>query len=157
MFPPLTFRRVKGSQEDFNRDLNAYESGFGNLTGNFWMGLSQIFSLTNNLFWNNKRRYSLEVDIKDCSGNQETENYPVFYVSYVSMPQFSVTLMFPCIQIDNDGWALHVSDDSLVHVFGNAGDAFNENWYTGLQENGRKFSTEDSDWYGEGCPAKYQS
>ncbi len=71
---------MKGSQQDFDQGFNAYENGFGSLTGSFWMGLSAINYLTS-MNWNNNKTYSLQVDVTSCNGIHKTENYASFYVS----------------------------------------------------------------------------
>nr|KAG5695407.1 hypothetical protein BaRGS_033620 [Batillaria attramentaria] len=40
------FQRRKDGSEDFNRSWTEYEDGFGDLEGEFWLGLSQIYRLT---------------------------------------------------------------------------------------------------------------
>ena len=43
----LIQRRVDGSV-DFNRNWQEYKTGFGSLDGEFWLGLENIYRLTNN-------------------------------------------------------------------------------------------------------------
>ncbi len=76
----MNFRRVNGSQQDFDQDGIAYLQGFGSLTGDYWMGLYTINSLTDPNY-NNNKKFSLQIDLKDCDGNTETENYSDFWVS----------------------------------------------------------------------------
>ncbi len=70
---------MNGSQK-FNQGRKGYDDGFGSLTGNYWMGILPILFLTNPDF-NNNKTYSLQIDLKDCDGNTETETYSDFYVS----------------------------------------------------------------------------
>ncbi len=76
----MNFRRVNGSQQDFNQGGIAYVRGFGSPTGDYWMGLDPILYLTDPDY-NNNKKYSLQIDLKDCNGNTETETYSDFYVS----------------------------------------------------------------------------
>ncbi len=70
---------MNGSQ-DFNQGYFPYRDGFGSLTGNYWMGFDPIIYLTDT-YYNNNKTYSLQIDLKDCHGNSETETYSDFYVS----------------------------------------------------------------------------
>jgi hypothetical protein len=40
------FQRRQNASVDFFRDWQEYKSGFGNLNGNFWLGLEKIHRLT---------------------------------------------------------------------------------------------------------------
>ena len=48
--------RFDGS-EDFNRDWNDYKEGFGNLTGEFWLGNEKLHLLTS------QRNYSMKMEV----------------------------------------------------------------------------------------------
>ncbi|CAH3144620.1 unnamed protein product [Pocillopora meandrina] len=69
-------KRLDGSV-DFYRGWNDYQVGFGNLQGEFWLGLDKLHGLT----INNKKRYELRVDLEDTSGNQVYAAYDYFAVS----------------------------------------------------------------------------
>ncbi|KAL9702983.1 hypothetical protein quinque_006501 [Culex quinquefasciatus] len=66
--------RFNGSVH-FYRDWNDYERGFGNLNGEFWLGLSKIHELTYS------RRYELLVLLEDWEGVQAVARYSDFLVA----------------------------------------------------------------------------
>jgi len=66
-------KRLDGSV-DFYRGWDDYKQGFGNLKGEFWLGLDKIHRLT-------KERSRLRVDLEDFSGNTAYAEYSVFGVS----------------------------------------------------------------------------
>ena len=66
-------KRLDGSV-DFCRGWDDYKRGFGNLKGEFWLGLDKIHRLT-------KERSRLRVDLEDFSGNTAYAEYSVFGVS----------------------------------------------------------------------------
>ena len=63
-------RRMDGSQ-DFYLNWNDYVNGFGNLNGEFWLGLSKIHRLTANTSHTNM----LRVDLGDFDGNTVYAKY----------------------------------------------------------------------------------
>ena len=67
-------RRQDGSV-DFNRYWTDYNNGFGDLTGEFWLGLSKIHRLTK------EGSNTLRVDLGDFEGNTRYANYFTFSVS----------------------------------------------------------------------------
>ncbi|XP_019864052.1 PREDICTED: fibrinogen-like protein A, partial [Amphimedon queenslandica] len=69
------FQRRQDGSVDFYRNWTDYENGFGELTGEFWLGLSKIHRLTKE--GSNTQR----VDLGDFEGNTAYANYSTFNVS----------------------------------------------------------------------------
>ena len=66
-------KRIDGSV-DFNRHWSDYKHGFGNLNGEFWLGLDRIHRLTLD---NNSM---LRVDLEDFEGGSAYAEYNLFGV-----------------------------------------------------------------------------
>ena len=66
-------KRIDGSV-DFNRHWSDYKHGFGNLSGEFWLGLERIHRLTSD---NNSM---LRVDMEDFEGGSAYAEYSFFGV-----------------------------------------------------------------------------
>uniref|UniRef100_A0A1X7UMX8 Fibrinogen C-terminal domain-containing protein n=1 Tax=Amphimedon queenslandica TaxID=400682 RepID=A0A1X7UMX8_AMPQE len=69
------FQRRQDGSVDFYRNWTDYENGFGDLTGEFWLGLSKIRHLTK------EGSNTLRVDLGDFEGNTAYANYSTFSVS----------------------------------------------------------------------------
>ena len=69
------FQRRQDGSVDFYRYWTDYENGFGNLTGEFWLGLSKIHRLTK------EGSNTLRVDLGDFEGNTRYANYSTFSIS----------------------------------------------------------------------------
>ena len=67
-------RRMDGTIE-FYREWADYVKGFGDLNGEFWLGLSKIHRLTNS-----GTTKTLRVDLEDFDGNKRHANYSTFRV-----------------------------------------------------------------------------
>ena len=66
-------KRLDGSVE-FYRGWDDYKRGFGNLNGEFWLGLDKIHRLT-------KERSRLHVDLEDTTGKTAYAEYDFFGVA----------------------------------------------------------------------------
>uniref|UniRef100_A0A673J6C9 Microfibril-associated glycoprotein 4-like n=1 Tax=Sinocyclocheilus rhinocerous TaxID=307959 RepID=A0A673J6C9_9TELE len=78
-------RRMDGSV-NFYQPWKEYKRGFGNVEGEYWLGLENIYQLTR------KRKYVLRVDMEDFEGNKVFALYSSFSVD-----------------CETDGYQLHVS------------------------------------------------
>lgn len=67
------FQRRLDKSTDFYRGWDEYKNGFGNLSGNFWLGLDKISQLTS------KPTY-LRIDLKDLRGVKGYAKYSRFKV-----------------------------------------------------------------------------
>ena len=65
-------RRMDGSV-DFYRNWSDYQQGFGNLSGEFWLGLDKIHRLTSTAT-------QLRIDMRDFEGNSAYAQYTTFSV-----------------------------------------------------------------------------
>ena len=68
------FQKRQDGSVDFYRDWNEYKRGFGNLNGEFWLGLDKINILTSS------RKYKLRIDLKDAAGNTSYAEYALFEI-----------------------------------------------------------------------------
>ena len=69
------FQKRRDGSVDFFRGWNDYKNGFGNLDGEFWLGLDKIHRLTVS------SAYKLRVDLEDHHGNTAFAEYSSFYVT----------------------------------------------------------------------------
>ncbi|XP_028411161.1 techylectin-5B-like [Dendronephthya gigantea] len=67
-------RRLDGSV-DFYRGWQDYKHGFGNLSGEYWLGLDKIYMMTNT------SQNELRIDMEDFSGDTRYAHYDSFKVS----------------------------------------------------------------------------
>ncbi|KAL9985716.1 hypothetical protein ACROYT_G008154 [Oculina patagonica] len=67
-------KRMDGSV-DFYRGWADYKNGFGNLNGEFWLGLDKIHRLTK------ATKYRLRVDLEDTAGKTAYADYDMFAVT----------------------------------------------------------------------------
>ena len=68
------FQRRQDGSVDFYRNWTDYEDGFGNLTGEFWLGLGKINRLTK------EQSNTLRVDLGDFDNNTRYAQYTTFSV-----------------------------------------------------------------------------
>ncbi|XP_019855525.1 PREDICTED: fibrinogen C domain-containing protein 1-like [Amphimedon queenslandica] len=69
------FQRRQDGSVDFYRYWTDYENGFGDLTDEFWLGLSKIHRLTK------EGSNTLRVDLGDFEGNTAYANFSTFSIS----------------------------------------------------------------------------
>ena len=67
-------KRIDGSV-NFYRGWADYKNGFGNLNGEFWLGLEKINRLTNS------ERYKLRVDLEDTEGKTAYAEFDMFAIT----------------------------------------------------------------------------
>ena len=67
-------KRLDGSV-DFYRGWNEYKRGFGNLNGEFWLGLEKIYRLTKS------GRHKLRVDLEDTAGRTAYAEYDMLAIT----------------------------------------------------------------------------
>ena len=70
----MVFQRRQDGSVDFNRRWNDYKAGFGQLTGEFWLGNDKIHRLTAS------RPSSLRVELEDWSGGKAYAKYGKFNI-----------------------------------------------------------------------------
>ncbi|XP_029978377.1 microfibril-associated glycoprotein 4-like isoform X2 [Sphaeramia orbicularis] len=88
-------RRMDGSV-GFHRPWDQYKKGFGDVNGEYWLGLDNIHYLTR------RRDYELLVEMSDFDGNNVSARYATFFVGG-----------------EHRGYELHISE----FTDGGAGDA----------------------------------
>ena len=71
----LVFQRRLDGSVDFFRTWAEYRQGFGDLEGEFWLGLDRIHQLTYN------KRYMLRIVLEEFDGNTAYADYSYFSVS----------------------------------------------------------------------------
>ena len=71
----LTFQRRFDGSVDFYRTLTEYENGFGNVNGEFWLGLKPIHQYTSTGNWR------LRVELEDFGGSTRHAEYESFSVT----------------------------------------------------------------------------
>ena len=111
------FQRRQDGSVDFYRNWTDYEDGFGNLTGEFWLGLGKINCLTK------EQSNTLRVDLGDFDGNTNYAQYTTFSVGN-STTEYTLTV----------GGYSGTAGDSLTNSSTNYG-----------IHNGMKFTTRDND------------
>ena len=111
----VVFQRRMDGTVDFYRNWTDYVKGFGDLNGEFWLGLNKI----NRLSVADHKKYMLRVDLEDFDGGIKHATYGLFEV----------------LDSSHD-YKLKVSE--YDYRFGKAGDSF-------TYHSGKKFTTADND------------
>ncbi|XP_028391509.1 ficolin-1-like [Dendronephthya gigantea] len=97
------FQRRKDGSQDFYLGWSDYKAGFGNLSGEFWLGLDKIHRLTKS------GQNVLRVDLMDFNGTKRYAKYGKF-----------------CVADDSDKYRLNIS-----HYSGTASDSLL--WHNGMK------------------------
>ena len=69
------FRRRMDGSVDFYLNWTDYVHGFGNTSGEYWLGLDNIYRLANGSV-----STQLRVDMRDKDGNTSYASYSTFYI-----------------------------------------------------------------------------
>ena len=93
------FQRRQDGSVDFYRNWTDYEDGFGNLTGEFWLGLGKINRLTK------EQSNTLRVDLGDFDGNTTYAQYTTFSIDD-STTEYNLTV---------GGYSAGTAGDSLAY------------------------------------------
>lgn len=72
--PWTLIMRRQDSSINFFRDWQSYKHGFGNLNGEFWLGLEKMHILTSNL------NHELWIELRDFEGETRVANYTHFVI-----------------------------------------------------------------------------
>ena len=72
----VVFQRRMDGTEDFYRGWADYVKGFGDLNGEFWLGLNKIHRLTNG----SNTTAALRVDLEDFEGENRYAKYSTFQI-----------------------------------------------------------------------------
>ena len=71
----IVFQKRLDGSVDFYRNWDDYKNGFGNLNSEFWLGLDEIYRLTE------KKRNRLRVDLEDFTSSNAYAEYGWFAIS----------------------------------------------------------------------------
>ena len=118
----VVFQRRFDGSVDFYRNWTDYQQGFGDIHGEFWLGLDKIHRLTNEMEPNKTR---LRVELENYDGSKAFADYSAFsvgpeessYELYVSNDSYPGTagdsilkhhnmMKFSTPDVDNDQWSV---------------------------------------------------
>ena len=94
------FQRRKDGSVNFYHNWVDYEEGFGDLNGEFWLGLSKIHRLTND-----GTDYTLRVDLEDFENETRYAKYSTFNIGD-SSTDYTITV---------EGYSGDAGDSLLAH------------------------------------------
>ena len=72
------FQRRRDGSVDFNRNWADYGAGFGDLSGEFWLGNDNLVTLTSD---DSRGKWELRVDLEDWQGNTAWASYSDFKIT----------------------------------------------------------------------------
>ena len=122
------FQRRQDGSVDFYRNWTDYENGFGNLTGEFWLGLSKINHLTK------EKSNTLRVDLGDFDGNTSYAQYTTFSVGD-STTEYTLTVggysgtAGDSMIVEHNGIMFSTSDNDNDNNSGNCAQYFRGGWW----------------------------
>ncbi|XP_038058663.1 microfibril-associated glycoprotein 4-like [Patiria miniata] len=113
----IVFQRRQDGSVDFYRNWTEYQSGFGDLSGEFWLGNDNLVTLTSD---DSSGTWELRVVLEDWEGNTAWAKYSDFQISpgeyNLNIGQYDVSSTagdslayhsgrpFSTKDIDNDAW-----------------------------------------------------
>ncbi|XP_038061088.1 microfibril-associated glycoprotein 4-like [Patiria miniata] len=118
----IVFQRRQDGSVDFYRNWTEYQSGFGDLSGDFWLGNDNLVTLTSD---DSRGTWELRVDLEDWENNTAWAKYSDFQIS---PGEFNLTIG----QYDTSSTA----GDSL---------GFDDSYAVFRYHRGRPFTTKDRD------------
>ncbi|KAI0216952.1 Ryncolin-1, partial [Lamellibrachia satsuma] len=71
----LMFQRRQDGSVYFNREWNSYKEGFGNVSGEFWLGNDYLHDITSH------KHYTIRMDMEDFGGITKYAEYSYFAVA----------------------------------------------------------------------------
>ncbi|XP_011186659.2 angiopoietin-related protein 1 isoform X2 [Zeugodacus cucurbitae] len=121
----LVILRRRSTSVNFNRSWHDYKEGFGDLTGNYWIGLETLHALTSSC------QQELYVQMKASNGTVYYAKYAEFHIASESESyalkrlgnysgdvrdylRYNLGMKFSTIHRDNDNWS--VSCAQLAHA-----------------------------------------
>ena len=121
------FQRRQDGSVDFYRYWTDYENGFGDLTGEFWLGLSKIHRLTK------EGSNTLRVDLGDFEGNTAYANYSTFSISDGSTEYILTVGGYSGTPGDSmanhNGMRFTTRDNDNDNLGGNCAQGYNGGWW----------------------------
>jgi len=137
----IVFQRRQDGSVNFKRNWREYKSGFGNLTGDFYLGNDNLHRLTSS---KDGEKYELRIDLEDFHGNKifakynnfsvasESDNYKLSVSGYSGTASDSLTyhngMYFSTFDNDNDRY----SSRNCAAKYGGGGWWFNKCYYSNL-------------------------
>ena len=125
------FQRRQDGSVDFYRTWDEYKTGFGNLSGEFWLGNENIHRLTD------VRSTSLRVDLRDWSMNLRYAKYRTFQVGNslshykLNVKYFSGTVADSLSRAHNDmKFSTKDNDNDLLSSYNCAQEKHGAWWYS---------------------------
>ncbi|XP_058066380.1 ficolin-1-like [Anopheles bellator] len=111
-------RRTDGSV-NFMRDWDNYKRGFGTLHGEFWLGLDNIYRLTN------VAPHELAIELVDFDGARATARYDLFRIGAESI-NYAMTDLGSCVSCSaGDSLRIHLNESFSTYDKDNSKATFN--------------------------------